>query len=72
MITVYKEVEVEVELDDVDDDSLIDEVVRRNLLGSFPGTGAELITEIWQKRRVSQKFDSELDALIYQVIGKVV
>ncbi len=72
MVTVYKEVEVDVEIEDFDDDSLIDEVGRRNLLGSFPGSGSELITEIWQKRRVGAKFDRELDDLIYQVIGKIV
>lgn len=74
MVMVYKdiEVEVEVELDEFDDDVLLNEVERRNLLGMLSGSGPGLVNEIWQKRRVGQKFDSELDELIYQVIGKVV
>lgn len=74
MVMVYKdvEVEVEVELDEFDDDDLLKEVERRNLLGMLSGSGLGIVNEIWQKRRVGQKFDSELDELIYQVIGKVV
>lgn len=72
MVMVYKDIEVEVDLDEFDDDSLIDEVERRNLISKMPVPGAELITKIWQKRRVDQKFDHELDELIYQVTGKII
>jgi hypothetical protein len=72
MPTVYKEVEVDIDLDDFDDDDIIDEMERRGLDVSDAGAASELIEKIWLKRRQGQDFTHELDRLIYATIGKVV
>lgn len=72
MPTVYKEVEVDVDLDDFDDEDLIDEMDRRGLGAEVAdSTATEIIEAIWLKRRQGQDFQRELDQLIYQVTGRV-
>jgi hypothetical protein len=65
-----------VDLDDFDDDELLEEVVARNLVIALSETeGSEtyqLITSIWNKRRLGVNYDADIDALIYHAIGKVV
>jgi hypothetical protein len=69
MPTVYTEVDVD--LDDFDDDDLIEELERRGKGIEIAGTnGAELVEQIYQKRRLGRDFDRELDELIYIVTGK--
>ena len=71
--TIYKEVEVDVELDDFDDDDLIDELQRRGRGFEIDSqTPTELVTKIWEKRRLGQDYQQELDELIYVAIGKIV
>lgn len=73
MPTVYTEVEVDVELDDFTDDDLIDEMERRGLAAELAeSTATELIDVIYQKRRLGQDYNRDLDQLIYQVTGKFV
>lgn len=73
MPTVYTEVEVDVDLGDFDDDDLIEEVERRGLgLEIADTTGTELVTAIFQKRRLGQDYQQELDELIYVVTGRIV
>ena len=73
MPTVYTEVEVDVSLEDFDDDDLIDELERRGkALEVSDTTGTELVQAIYQKRRLGQTFERELDELIYIVTGKIV
>ena len=73
MPLVYKEVEVEVELDDFDDDDLIEELERRGKgMEVASQTGTELITAIYEKRRLGQDYQRELDELIYVGIGRIV
>jgi hypothetical protein len=70
--TVYKEVEVDVELDDFDDDDLIEELERRGKGFEVAGnTPSELLQTIWLKRRMGKDYQSELDELIYVGLGKV-
>ena len=72
MPTVYKEVEVDVDLDDFDDDDLIDEMDRRGLGAEVAdSTATEIIETIWLKRRQGQDYQRELDQLIYQVTGRI-
>lgn len=65
-----------VDLEDFDDDELLEEVVARNLVIALSeAEGSEtyqLITSIWNKRRLGVGYDADIDALIYHVIGKVV
>jgi hypothetical protein len=72
--TVYKEVEIDVELDDFDDDDLIEELERRGKGFEAPSAStSELLTAIWLKRRVGRTdYESELDQLIYVGLGKVI
>lgn len=73
---VYKEVEVEIDLEDFDDDDLVEELERRGRGYNTQGVDADamrgLLEKIWIKRRSgSANFDQELDALIWGVLGRV-
>ena len=73
MATVYTEVEVDVDLDDFDDDDLIDELERRGRGFEVDSqTPTELVTKIWEKRRIGNDYQKELDELIYVTLGRVV
>lgn len=64
---------VDVDLDDFADDDLIEELERRGLGAEVPTTTAtELISKIYQKRRLNQDYQGELSELIYVTIGKIV
>jgi len=73
MPTIYKEVEVDVDLDDFDDDDLIEEVERRRLgVDVSPENAKELVESIYHLRRRGKDYEQELDQLIYAVTGRVV
>jgi len=69
--TVYKEVEVDVELDDFDTDELIDELERRGAGVLDYGDGTEVLRAIYEKRRLGKDYQQELDQLIWLGLGKV-
>ena len=71
MPLVYKEVEVEVELDDFDTDELIEELERRGSGTVEYGNGTEVLQAIYEKRRLGQDYQTELDQLIYLGLGKI-
>jgi len=68
--------EAEVDLDDFDTDDLIDELERRGRDYNANGVDADemrgLLEKIWLNRREGRNYQSELDRLIYGVLGKVV
>jgi hypothetical protein len=72
--TVYTEVEVDVDLSDFDTDDLIEELESRGGLPPDTDTNAkDLVEKIWLKRRLGDhNYQTELDRLIYQVLGHVV
>ncbi len=73
MPVVETYVEVEVDLEDFDTDDLIEELESRGRgLEVGSQTGTELITAIYQKRRLGKDYQRELDELIYLGIGKIV
>ena len=73
MPTVYTEVEVDVSLEDFDTDDLVEELESRGKgLEIASQSGTDLITAIYQKRRLGQEYQRELDELIYLSIGKIV
>jgi hypothetical protein len=73
MPTVYTEVEVDVDLDDFDDYDLIEELERRGKGFEVAGeTPTELVTKIYEKRRLGKDYQEELNELIYVAIGKVI
>jgi hypothetical protein len=72
--TIYTEVEVDVNLEDFETDDLIEELESR---GSLPpeanGDAKELVEAIWLKRRLgNHDYQTELDQLIYRVLGHIV
>jgi len=74
MPKVYTEVEVNVELTDFETHDLLDELESR---GALPveamALGRELLEAIWLKRRVGRTdYQTELDQLIYQCLGRVI
>lgn len=74
MPTVYTEVEVDVSMSDFSDEDLLDELEARGLgAEAVKDTSAsELINFIYQKRRLGQDYQTELDQLIYSVVGRVI
>ena len=78
MLTKYvtTEVKVEVDLSEFDTDDLIEELENRNLDYNTKGIDGDemraLLEKIWQKRRIGQDYQSELNDLISGVLGKIV
>lgn len=76
MPSVYKEVEVDVDLDDFEDDELIEELERRGLDLNTQGVSGdemrELLTQVWSKRRQGQDYQQALDQLIWYGLGRIV
>ena len=75
--TVYKEVDVEIDMSDFDTDELIEELENRGVDYNTKGVDADemrlLLESIWQKRRLgNHDYQAELDRLIYGVLGKIV
>jgi hypothetical protein len=63
----YITAEVEVNLSDFDTSDLIEELESR---GEMPSNAKELLETIWLKRRLgNHDYQTELDQLIYQVLG---
>jgi hypothetical protein len=70
--TIYTEVEVDVDLADFDTDDLIDELESRGAGGNDFGDGKDVLLRIYEKRRLGQDYQRELDELIYLGLGKIV
>ena len=70
--TKYKEVEVDVDLSDFDTDDLIEELESRGSGVMNYGDGTDVLRAIYEKRRLGQDYQTELDQLIWLGLGKVV
>ena len=72
--TIYTEVEVDVDLSEFDTDDLVEELKSRGeslgISSSFSTT--ELLEKIWILRREGKEYQTELDSLIYSVLGKII
>lgn len=68
--TVYKEVEVDVDISDFETDDLIEELENRGHVFGGNDCG-ELLESIYQKRRLGKDYEAELDQLLWQGLGKV-
>ena len=69
--TMYKEVEVDVDLSDFETDDLIEELESRGSPVMDYGDGKEILETIWLKRRQGQDYQTELEQLIWLGLGKV-
>jgi len=73
MPVVYKEVEVDVDLSDFDDNELIEELANRGHNFDIHGPNPpELVTKIYENRRLGKDYQQELDELIYATLGKII
>lgn len=70
-ITVYKDVEFDVELDDFDTEDLVEELESRGAGTMEHADGRELLEAIYQKHRTGQDYSEELRNLIYHGLGKI-
>lgn len=70
--TIYTEVEVDVNLSDFDTDDLIEELESRGAGTTDYGDGKEILLAIYEKRRLGQDYQQELDQLIWVGLGRVV
>jgi hypothetical protein len=70
--TIYTEVEVDVNLSDFETDDLIEELESRGAgTGEF-GDGKDILMAIYEKRRLGQDYQTELETLIYMGLGRIV
>lgn len=69
--TVYTEVEVDIDLSDFDTDDLIEELESRGSAVTEYGDGKEVLQSIYEKRRLGQDYQAELDQLIWLGLGRV-
>jgi hypothetical protein len=72
MALIYKEVEVDIDLEDFDTDELIEELERRGTGTVEYGNGTEVLQAIYEKRRMNKDYQQELDQLIWLGLGKIV
>ena len=70
--TIYTEVEVDVDLSDFDTDDLIEELESRGSSVMDYGDGKEILRVIYEKRRLGQDYQIELEQLIWLGLGKVI
>jgi hypothetical protein len=72
----YINVDVDVELDEIDTDDLISELDRRGYDYNTHGVDADearaLLENVYQLRRTGENYQTDLDKLIYSVLGKIV
>ena len=64
-------IEINVDLDDFSDDDIYEEAIARELF-SVDYDIAVLIRSLYEKRRLGKDYQSELDKIIYETIGKIV
>jgi hypothetical protein len=68
----YKEVEIEITLEDFETEELIEELENRGSGVNDFGDGKQLLETIYQKRRLGKDYQTELDQLIWRGLGKVI
>ena len=69
MTRLLKEVEVEFDLADLDDEELIEELQSRKIIVSDTN---ETLNQIWLCRKLSVPYEHLVDKLIYDTLGKIV
>jgi len=70
--TIYTEVEVDVDLSDFETDDLIEELESRGSAIMNYSNGTDVLRAIYEKRRLGQDYQTELDQLIWLGLGKVI
>ena len=70
--TIYKEVEVDVDLSDFETDDLIEELESRGAAATDYGDGKDILIAIYEKRRLGQDYQTELEQLIWLGLGRFI
>ena len=71
--SVYREVELDIDLEDFSDEELLDEIKHRKLnVGGNAAEAERLLEDIYYKRVMGQDFMPELDRYLYETIGRIV
>ena len=70
--TIYTEVEVDVDLGDFDTEDLIEELESRGSGVMDYGDGKDILMAIYEKRRLGQDYQTELEVLIYMGLGRII
>ena len=70
--TIYTEVEVDVDLSEFDTDDLIEELASRGAGTGEYGDGKDILMAIYERRRLGQDYQQELDQLIWLALGRFV
>jgi hypothetical protein len=70
--TIYTEVEVDVDLSEFETDDLIEELESRGAGTTNYGDGTDFLRAIYEKRRLGQDYQADLDQLIWLGLGKFV
>jgi hypothetical protein len=65
-----RKITIDIDVDDIDDDILIEAIKDRGLDKTFEHT--QLLTEIWQARRLGKNYENLLDRLIYIDLGETI
>jgi DNA-binding transcriptional regulator GbsR (MarR family) len=66
----YITTEIDVDLSDFATEDLLEELRDRQEHLAFPAK--EIINIIYEKRRINQDYQKELNNLIYEVLGKII
>ena len=70
--TIYTEVEVDVDLSDFETDDLIEELENRGAGATDYGDGKDILMAIYEKRRLGQNYQTELEQLIWLGLGRFI
>ena len=71
-VSVEKYIDIDVDMDDFEDNDILEEMERRGLgTVASPDDNLALLESIFQKRRIGQSFEQELDQLIYNSLGRI-
>jgi hypothetical protein len=70
--TISTYVDIDVDLSEFDTDDLIEELESRGAGTTDFGDGKEVLQAIYEKRRLGQDYQTELDQLIWLGLGKFI
>lgn len=70
--TIYTEVEVDVDMSDFDTEDFIEELESRGRDTTNVGVASDLVRLIYEKRRLGQDYQPDLDQLIYNATGRAI
>ena len=71
-VTVYKEVEVDVDIEDFDTVDLMAELQSRGVDTGGLDNVMQNLQHIYELRKMNKPYEQELDAYIYDVLGKII